>query len=82
MKLLIFGLGGYTDAIVLPVLRKHFPNIDAYILGHNPLKSLNFSNKNNLNIYQGENFDEFDMFMLTTPCWDYPTIIKKLQRTG
>jgi hypothetical protein len=74
MKILIIGVGGYIDAVVLPIITKLFKPSEIYIASHNSLKSHNLSMNLGLSVHTGL-LDKYDFYFLNTPIWDYSTFL-------
>ena len=79
MKFLIIGIGGYVEAVVLPVLKASFPSIEISIEAHSPIKALNISNIDGLTIHKG-NYDQYDLILLNPPPWEYTNFLKKIPK--
>tara|TARA_Y100000389_G_scaffold10797_1_gene10031 strand:+ start:15164 stop:15994 length:831 start_codon:yes stop_codon:yes gene_type:complete len=77
MKIIIIGIGGYVDAVVLPILKRNYKQLDISLLSHNPLKSHNIAEHLSCSVHDGS-LEKYDYYFLNTPIWDYESFIKKI----
>ena len=64
MKILIYGIGGYVDAVLLPALRK-FNDLEIFVTSNNCINLFNFSKRHKLRSYNQQfDLNRFDAFFL------------------
>lgn len=75
-SLLIIGSGGYIDAVVLPEIKSHFPNLKIGVLSRRPHRSKTFALQNDL--YEVKNLEEikdYNYYFLASSPLDFTTYI-------
>ncbi len=75
-SLLIIGGGGYIQAVVLPILRKHFPQVDVHLMLRSPAKTLKTALQ--FGIHAGTSFEGHTHYFLAVPPCDYAYYVKKI----
>lgn len=78
MKILLIGVGGYVDAVVIPTLKRYFPGWQITLYGHDPVNSYNVAQRHSVIVYDEEPFKKYDIFFLTVPFWDYKYFIDQI----
>ena len=76
MKILIFGIGGYVDAVLIPALKK-FNDLEIFVTSNNCINLFNFSKRHKLRSFNKQfNLSTFDAFFLCRAPLDNLEILK------